>query len=147
MVRGGEGARRPRPRVTVGSTRDDVVALQTRLKDLSLATSLAVEACPAVDQAAWGELAGRVLRFVSTDPGSINSAARDQGLALAQELAGWGDKLRAANCAAPIPAPIPVDAPPSSSSDDPYGLKGIFGGVKDIAELVVLALLARALTK
>jgi hypothetical protein len=153
-VRGGGEPARPRPRrVSVGSGRDDVVALQAQLKALSLATSLAVEACADVDKAAWGALAARVLSFVSTDPGSINSTMRDQGLALAAELASWGDKLRAAGCTAPIPAPPPLPPPPPNTdmwdfSQAPSMQPGGFlSDVKGIVELVVVAMLIQTLQK
>lgn len=137
LVAGGRA--RPRRVHTVGSTRDDVVALQTRLKDLALATALAVESCKTLDapsMAQWTGLSQRVLKFVSTEPGSIDSAARDQGLALGAELAAWGDKLRAAGCAAPIPAPLPIPAPPPSSSSSPFG--GLFDKITEPLELVLV---------
>lgn len=159
VVAGGRAAPRPRarPRVhTVGSTRDDVVALQTRLKDLSLATALAVEACKglsAEQQAAWATLAKSVLQFVSTDPGSINTAMRDQGLTLAAQLAAWGDTLRAAGCQAPIPAPIPLPAPPGSSGksifdfSDPTNDLNRGGGLLDRILTPIEIVIALALFK
>lgn len=105
--------------VGIGTVRDEVVAMQTRLEDLALATALAVEAChsASIDDAAWTNMSQRVLAYVSADPGTIQVS---DGEALAQELYMWGNTLQASGCQRPVPAPLPVMAPPpvpSSSSE------------------------------
>lgn len=124
---------RPDIGAAAAPTRDDVVALQTRLEDLALATSLAVEACPALPAAqvaAWGSLAQQILSFVSGDPGVVDYAVGQQ---LAAQLSTVGDELRAAGCQAPIPAPIPQPAPPPVSTD-PW--EGLFYAVKAVTVAV-----------
>jgi len=105
-------------RIMIGTVRDDVVATQTRLEDLALATALAVEACPAgrLDDAAWTNLSQRILAYVSADPDTVKVI---DGEALAQELYSWGDKLQNAGCQRPIPAPMPVPAPPPVPAQSP----------------------------
>lgn len=166
MSRFAQGARRAvvvpirprlvgRPRLhTVGSTHDDIVALQTRLKDLSLQLSLLVESCKgALDEVTvqqWGELAGRVLAYVSQDAGLIlNTAQRDAGLVLADELNKWPARLAALGCkpAAGVtpPTPIPVVIPPPSGS--PGGFGGLFEGLEGAGLLVIALLVANAMRK
>jgi hypothetical protein len=145
-----------RPRLhTVGSTHDDIIALQTRLKDLSLALSLVVESCRGtldeVTVQQWGDLAGRVLKYVSEDAGLIiNTAQRDAGLALADELNQWPARLAALGCkpapGGPVPTPIPVVVqPPPSSGPSPFG--DLFKGLEGAGLLVVALLVANAMRK
>ena len=132
-----------RPDIGAGPTHDDVVALQTRLQDLSLATALAVEACPALPAAqrnAWTVLAGQLLTFVSADPGVVDY---DLGQQLATELTNVATELQAAGCTAPIPAPVPRPAPAPPSSNPFEGLgTAIAGPLKVLA--VVVGLVAGA---
>lgn len=128
-----------RPDIGAGAapTHDDVVALQTRLKDLALATGLAVEACPALPPAQvanWATLAGIILHYVSTDPDAADYAT---GMQLGQELQVVGDELRAAGCQAPIPAPLPKNAPAPPSNNPFEGLgKALAEPLKVVAVVV-----------
>jgi hypothetical protein len=126
--------------IGAGPTRDDVLALQTRLQDATTANALAVEAClglPSSGQAAWSALAQRVLAWDSSDPSEADYAA---GLALAQELNAFGDTLRAAGCTGPTPAPIPMPAQPPATPGNPFDafLGALSGPLKVLAGVVVV---------
>lgn len=133
---------RPDIGAAAAPTHDDIVALQTRLQDLALATALAVEACPALPAAhatAWSALAQQILRFVSADPDSADYAVGQQ---LAVQLSAVADELRAAGCQAPIPAPIPQPAAPPASENPWAGLafaaKAVAVAVAAVAGAVVV---------
>lgn len=133
---------RPDIGAAAAPTHDDVVALQTRMQDAYTATALAVEACkalPSAGQAAWSDLAGRVLAWDSADP---DAADYDTGQALATELNAFSGVLRAAGCTAPIPAPIPQPAPPPATSTSPWeGLGAALSGpLKILATVAGVAL-------
>jgi hypothetical protein len=108
VSRGGQRVRA----FALGDAHDDVVALQTRLQDLSLATALAVEQCKALTptaQAQWSSLAQRTLQYVSADPGTLDTVI---GQGIGNELAAFSQVLQGAGCQGPVPAPPPRPAPP-----------------------------------
>lgn len=124
----------------VGASHDDVVALQTRIADLSTQIAVVVEGCKSKLDAAtlvtWDELAKRMLVFASADPSTANYAI---GTALLTEANGFSGRLAAAGCSnAPPPVPVPAPAPTSSPTSP-------FGDIADAAKWAAIALVAFAL--
>lgn len=112
------GGRRVRA-FALGNAHDDVVALQTRLQDLSLQTALAVEQCKSLSpaaQAQWSSLAQRTLQYVSADPDGLDQVI---GQGIGSELAAFSQVLTSAGCQGPLPMPIPVPAPPPTPAPTP----------------------------
>jgi hypothetical protein len=124
----------------VGASRDDTIALQTRVADLSTQIAVVVEGCKskldALMLVLWDNLAKRMLAFASADPSTANYAV---GTALLTEANGYSAKLAAAGCSN-APPPVPVPAPPPTSPST-----GPLGDISDIVKWAAIALVAFAL--
>lgn len=122
-------------------TRDDVVALQTRVADQSTRLAVVVEGCQAnlspTLNTQWNLLAARALAFASADPSTANYNA---GVQVLSDENSFGTQLTGAGCSG-TPPPVPV---PSSPPSSPTATDQIVTIVKWGAVAIVVASVAYA---
>ena len=133
-----------RGRITVGSSADDVAALQNVVAAQQAQLSAVIAECGSkvsdADRTAWYALARRCVVWAGAQPALIlNAAQRDEGLALAAQLETWRAKLVAAGCAS-TPAPLQLPAPTAPGAlDNLMSGIGTGSGALLLVALVVLA--------
>jgi hypothetical protein len=134
----------PSGRVVVGASHDDVVELQTRVKQQQVALSAVVADClgklDEPTKQAWYALAAKCVAYASTNApllfGVDDMAA--QGESLLKELATWTPRLQAAGCSN-VPA-APAEPPPPPTPAPPLTMPSLFGALETGSSIVLLGL-------